>query len=304
MNKRNYIIESQSVSDDVVKLAETVGQKVISITKKQQIKKSEQTNFYYVDGEFKIRTNGKLKGGEVLTVQYIMYMFTSQEVYYAFLTNNNENLNSEADPDTNTIKIVSAFIKGGVVNDFYETISHELEHLYQYGCGMEKRAELYDKAIKLLANGNSNIDAYYVGLCCYYSFKHEQDAFVHQFYTRLKQMGKRGHFDYFIKDYQPYQTISKAYEVLLDFQDNERIMKAINYLGFTRKQFINLIYYRLKRFDKKLYNAYRRYMGETATLTEGNVDRFIREMEDRLKETKKRGYEVEWGLESIYNFAP
>ena len=299
---RNRILEYKSISDSVINLTNRVGQKIIESAKRMKIKRSKQTNINYVEGCFKMNVNDYLKGGNTLTVEYIMYFFNSQDSYNVFLKNDDENVNSEADPDTNTIKIVSAFINNDVTNDFYETISHELEHLYQYGKGMEKRQELYDKVKRLLEYRGNNIDAYYVGLTCYYSFKHEQDAFVHQFYTRLKQNGKRGKFEECIREYQPYQTINKAYDILLTYQDNQRIMKAINYLGFTRKKFLNLLYYRLKRFDKKLYNAYDRYMKETRELTEGRINWLIKMMGEWIEDSERLGYDIEWGLESIYKF--
>ena len=299
---KNRILEYKSISDSVINLTNRVGKKIIESAKRMKVKRSEQTNINYAEGCFKMDVNNYLKGGNTLTVEYIMYFFNSQDSYNVFLKNDDENVNSEADPDTNTIKIVSAFINNDVTNDFYETISHELEHLYQYGKGMEKRQELYDKVKRLLEYRGNNIDAYYVGLTCYYSFKHEQDAFVHQFYTRLKQNGKRGKFEECIREYQPYQTINKAYDILLTYQDNQRIMKAINYLGFTRKKFLNLLYYRLKRFDKKLYNAYDRYMKETRELTEGRINWLIKMMGEWIEDSERLGYDIEWGLESIYKF--
>jgi hypothetical protein len=299
---KRIILERKSISDLVVNLTNKVGNRIIESSKRKKIKRSRQTNMNYVEGHFKIRVDDFLKGKNLLSVNYIMYFFQSQDVYNVFLKTDGENLNSEADPDTNAIKLVSGFINNTIFDDFYETISHELEHLYQYGKGMEKRNDLYERVRELLECGRNNIDAYYVGLSCYYSFKHEQDAFVHQFYTRLNQNNIRGKYEDFIVNYQPYQTMNKAYDILLTYQDNQRLMKSINYLGFTRKKFLNLVYYRLKRFDNKLYNAYNRYMKETMELTEGRIDWFINMMNERIEDSNKLGYDIEWGLESIYNF--
>lgn len=299
---KKIILENKSISDLVVNLTNKVGKQIIESSKRKKIKRSEQTNMNYVEGHFKLRVDNFLKGENLLSVEYIMYFFQTQDVYDMFLKTDGENLNSEADPDTNAIKIVSGFINNTIFDDFYETISHELEHLYQYGKGMKKRNDLYERVRELLECGRNNIDAYYVGLSCYYSFKHEQDAFVHQFYTRLKQNNIHGKYEDFIVNYQPYQTMNKAYDILLTYQDNQKIMKAINYLGFTRKKFLNLVYYRLKRFDNKLYNAYNRYMKETMKLTEGRINWFIDMMNERIEDSNKLGYDIEWGIESIYIF--
>lgn len=299
---KKIILENKSISDLVVNLTNKVGKQIIESSKRKKIKRSEQTNMNYVEGHFNLRVDNFLKGENLLSVEYIMYFFQTQDAYDMFLKTDGENLNSEADPDANAIKIVSGFINNTIFDDFYETISHELEHLYQYGKGMKKRNDLYERVRELLECGRNNIDAYYVGLSCYYSFKHEQDAFVHQFYTRLKQNNIHGKYEDFIVNYQPYQTMNKAYDILLTYQDNQKIMNAINYLGFTRKKFLNLVYYRLKRFDNKLYNAYNRYMKETMKLTEGRINWFIDMMNERIEDSSKLGYDIEWGIESIYNF--
>ena len=189
-----------------------------------------------------------------------------------------------------------------VADDFYETIYHELEHLYQYGMGMEKRKTLYEKTRELHERGNNDINGFDVGLCCYFSFKHEQDAFVHQFYAQLFQNTKNDDFENLIKFYQPYKTMLKAYNVLLKNRNNKSIMNAINYLGYSRSSFIKLVNYRWKRFKRKLLNAYSRFIEETSHLNEHNIDWQIQRMNNILDESDNNGYDVIWGIESIYKF--
>jgi hypothetical protein len=64
----------------------------------------------------------------------------------------------------------------------------------------------------------------------------------------------------------------------------------------------NLIYYRIKRFDAKLYNAYCRYINDTEKLCENGIDKFVSRTLRKIEESKKIGYDIEWGLESIYKF--
>lgn len=148
--------------------------------------------------------------------------------------------NSEAEVETNTIKIVSAIIGNYPSDDFYPTIYHELEHLYQYGMGMEKRVGLYEKVRTLINRGRNDINGYYVGLCCYYAFKHDQDAFTHQFYAMIRRCNERKTFEECLNGFQPYKTMNKAYDVLVNNQDNPKIMDAINYLGYSRKSLYHL----------------------------------------------------------------
>ena len=297
---KKIIIESNSVSDAVVKLTDIVGNGIISDASKQRIKRSEQTDVNFIENKFQIKVGGYLRNGNILTVHYIMYCLETQREYNILLPKLGNNANSEADSETNTIKIVSSFIKDGVSEDFYETISHELEHLYQYGKGIKKREGLYDRAVALV-NREDKLSKY-VGICCYYSFKHEQDAFVHQFYTFLHNSKEHKSLDYFLSKFQPYQMASIAYDFVIDNQNNSNVMKLINKLGFSRKKFINLIYYRINRFDTKLYNAYCRYMKETQRLVENGIDRLASRMIRRIEESKKIGYDIELSLESIYKF--
>lgn len=294
------ILEAKSISDAVVKLTDIVSKGIINDASKQKMQRSEATHADFVENKFQIKIGGFLRNGDILTVHYIMYCLETEREYQLLLPNLGENANSEADSETNSIKIVSAFIGNGVLKDFNETISHELEHLYQYGKGMKKREGLYDRAVNLSKKEDDSSKC--VGLCCYYSFKHEQDAFVHQFYTFLKNSNERKSLNYYLSKYQPYQMMNKVYEFVIEYQDKPNVMKAINELGFSRKKFINLIYYRINRFDAKLYNAYCRYIAETEPITENSIDRMVSMMFRRIDESKKVGYNIEVGLESIYNF--
>lgn len=299
---KKIILEKKSISDDVVSVSNEVGQEILrhTLTQKQKISKDHMTKF--VEGNFNMRIDGFLKGGNILTVEYIMYFVESAELYNALNSMLRQNANSEADEETNTIKIVSGFINGKPSSDFWGTIHHEVEHLYQYGMGMKKRKELYWRMRELIDRGENDINGYYAGLCFYYTFKHEQDAFVHQFYSFLNQKGGDNSFEMSINNFTPYKVFGTAYDVLIDNQDKPQMMKAINYLGYTRKKFIDLVYYRFKRFENKLLNAYRRYKCDKAEKDGIGVDRQIRRMNEWINESKKCGYEMEWAYESIYKF--
>lgn len=296
------LLEYKSISDDVVALGNYIGDAIINDAKKKNKIASEQTYQYFIENTFHINANNFLRGGDVLTVNYIMYFVKTKEGYEILVNGLGQKSNSEADEETNTIKIVSAFIGNDVAYDFYETIYHELEHLHQYSMGMEKRKTLYQKTMDLLNRGRNDINGYYVGLCCYFSFKHEQDAFVHQFYAKLHQNDKKGDFENALKSYQPYQTMVNAYNVLVKHKSNKYIMGAINYLGYQRRDFIKFVNYRLKRFKTKLLNAYDRFIEETSELNEQNIDRHIKRMNNIINESTYDGYDLKWGIESIYDF--
>ena len=299
---RDLVLEYKSISDNVADLADYVANAIINDTKNQQKTASDQTYQFFKENTFQIRVRNFLKGGDILTVNYIMYFFKSEDFYSGYVQSHGQKFNSEADEETNTIKIVSAFIGDEIADDLYEIIYHELEHLYQYGMGMKKRKTLYAKTRELLDRGKKDINGYYVGLCCYFSFKHEQDAFVHQFYAQLFQNTKNDDFENLINIYQPYKTMLKAYNVLVKNRNNDSIMNAINYLGYSRSSFIKLVNYRWKRFKRKLLNAYSRFIEETSHLNEHNIDLQIQRMNNILNESDNNGYDIIWGIESIYKF--
>lgn len=299
---KKIIIESKSISDAVVKIGKEVGYEIITDVYSHPLKMSKFNMTKFADGNFRIQVDNFLKGGNILTVEYTMYFVDTIEKYDALISMLGSNANSEAEAETNTIKIVSAFINDHPSKDFYPTIYHELEHLYQYGMGMEKRVNLYDKVKWLIDNGEDDINGYYVGLCCYYSFKHEQDAFVHQFYAELHRDDGRNSFDNCLKSYTPYVTMNKAYNVLMKHQDNPKIMEAINYLGYSRKKFISFVWYRLDRFYKKLLNAYRRYICDISEINKRTIDERINRTNRWIEESKKNGYDLPWVYERFYEF--
>lgn len=296
---KNKLLEWKSVSDEVDELAIFVTQNIIKDSRNQRKKVSNVTYAKFVENSFQIKVSNFLKGGNILTVNYIMYYVDSQGAYD--LLNGGKYGNCEADEETNTIKIVSAFINDKVANDLEEKISHELNHLYHYGQGMGKRKDLYDKTRDLLNLGKQNIDAYYIGLCCYYSFKHEQDAFAQQFYTFLMNNKPKGEFKDLLM-LSDYKYMDKACQVINTINDNDEAMDAINYLGYSRRDFIKLIKYRKNRFYIKIRNVIRRYYEETQTINEHNIDSIIKREFRRIDEGEKYGYEIKWKTESIYVF--
>lgn len=82
---------------------------------------------------------------------------------------------------------------------------------------------------------------------------------------------------------------NEVYNFVINNQDDANVMKSINELGFIRKKFINLIYYRINRFDTKLYNAYCRYVTESEKLYENGIDRLVSRFVRRIEESKNIG---------------
>ena len=208
--------------------------------------------------------------------------------------------NSESDYDNKSITIVSGYIDDYIAPDFLSNICHEVNHLYEYDNGREKRVDLYNKVRELIAMKNN--DAYIVGNAFYYSFQHEIDAFVHQFYGFLKQE-KPNHLNFEqLLNYSEYINALSAYKFVYNKRNDKKVMNWINYLGYDRKSYFKRLKYGLKKLFTKIKNAYLRYKLENRQMTEGVIHRLQNNEKIRLEECKKYNQDITWGIEIIYNF--
>lgn len=295
------IYEWKSVNDTVDNLADFVGKHIIEECHERLKTESRVGCDLFIEDSFTVNVSNFLKGGNVLTVNYLMYFYPNQEVYQYL----SRETNSEADEETNSIKIVSAFIgkEEKVADDFYEIISHELNHLYHYGMGFEKRKTLYDKTKELVGLKESNIDAYFVGMCSYYSFKHEQDAFAQQYYKHLTQT-KPKYNPHQILFSQDYKNFEYCISVLEQIKDHPKALEAIKYLGYSRKSFLGLVHYRKKRFYAKMRNVCIRFYTEMHFATSKTAYKTsMKRMDKYLGECREYGYEIPWATESIFDFS-
>lgn len=294
------LFEYKGINEKVKSVAELVGNAILNDCQSRKKRKSSVSNLLFVENTISLTVENFLKNGDVLTVNYIMYVVETRETYNT-LVSSNEIVNSEADEDTNTIRVVSAFVGGKIAEDFQETIQHEVEHLFQYGRGMEKRKELYNKTVELLNLGNINIDAYYVGLCAYYSFKHEQDAFANQYYAYLKQNKPKKSAENIFNE-GSHKNMEMAYNVLLKIKNRKETENAITYLGYTKSSFLKLVRYRKKRFTNKIRNVCKRYLSEVKEIPECVIRRRITAEIRRITESSRLGYDIEYSIESIFLF--
>lgn len=114
--------ERKGVSDVVDNLSEKMGRCIINDAKQQKKKKSEVQQAYFTQNSFQINDNSFSHTIKTLTVEYVMYFTNSEELYNNLIARIESNTHSEADEETNTIRIISGFIGNEVASDFYETI--------------------------------------------------------------------------------------------------------------------------------------------------------------------------------------
>ena len=144
--KRKLVVEKWSISDIVRTYTDKISEKIIELSTEQfdnkQYKYSPITQTAYVEGKFEINTFdfGNDKMPPVLNVEYIMYDVHNANSYNNVIKKEDKGIvNSESDFKQNYIRIVSGYIGETLLPDFYSSISHEVEHIYQYACGMQKK---------------------------------------------------------------------------------------------------------------------------------------------------------------------
>lgn len=282
-----------SVSDDVTRISELVAERILSLTQSKKPTHIGAINSIpFNEGNFKIQTESPI--GE-MTVCYQMYYCVNESDYNSL--NDYGALNCGADNDFNTILIHSAYVNNEPSNEFVESISHEVNHLFQYSNGMVKNEDLYDNVLKVLNRYAINDLSKFTALLVYYTFKHEVDSFATQFYHHLKQTGKGNiGFDELAKEYQYYVNLHYMYDTVMQNLNDPLVNATINKLGLTKKQWKHRVYSGVKRFDDKLRNVYRRYCMENMrnTTVEGIISRqaYLGKRYQLLEETIEPIYEL------------
>lgn len=251
------IVEEKSINSDIVNLSDLIADKILKQAPLKQTQISKINGALFVEGEFIQNVYGEIKGINELTVHYILYRFENKGEYRQWLrtvisNDESEHYNNYADYNEKYIQIVSGYIGDIIMTDFAENILHEITHLYQYGMGLKKRVNLYDAAVILCRTDNEVAQA--VGRTVYYTFAHEQDAMVHQFYGNLLQTKTNERFEDICENNTEY---GNALDYLYIVNNNkEEAKQYIKRLGFTIEQYNKRIYFGYKRFKQKLYNAY------------------------------------------------
>ena len=295
--------EYKNVSDDVYQFAVEIYNKILDDADIQQMQKSSVNGFLFVQNTLLLNnTNVKWIFNNInsLKLTYVLYVSETTKEYNYIMQNIDADANSESDYDNKSITIVSGYIDGYIASDFLSNICHEVNHLYEYDNGREKRVNLYDKVRELI--GFQKDEAYSVGNAIYYSFRHDIDAFVHEFYGFLNQE-KPNHLNFEqLLNYSEYANALSAYKTVYSRRNDTKVMKWINYLGYDRKTYFKRLKHGLKKLFTKIKNAYLRYKLENRQMTEGTIHRLQNNEKIRLEECKKHNQDITWGLEIIYNF--
>ena len=296
---KNVSNNVKTVGNEIVELISNAAKQKI---KTDNVKLSPVLGYPYVDGSFNYSfKDGSFGELDCIKVSYTVYMVDGYDEYNAIIRGENTmQLNSESDYEGKKMSIVSAFVGGYPSKDFTENVYHELNHLYEYSQGMQKNVNLYDIVVNVV-NGNIDSDELtkMIALTIYYTFKHEQDAFVHQFYGFLIQEHPDGDFEHLIR-YSEYPNLENALSSVMEKSNGSvtEIEKRLGVFGLTIAKYNKRISYGLPRLERKLKNAFRRYCIEYR-----QMEMHVRINKIFLKEDLSKKYHgIDWTFEQHFTF--
>lgn len=299
MTHRRYINEWKSINHEVMQLSRYVSHIIWKDSFNGEIKLSDMVKKPYIEGCFEININNAFMGDhhfdiEKMNIRYIMYMLDSYDEVGETMRINK--FNSLFDRDTSTMTIICYSIKGKIHPDFIGDIYHEIEHLFQYGMGMEKRSDLYDMAIEGTKDEKDEIRKV-ISFLIYFTFPHEQDAFANQFYGLLKSGKYKDNIngDELIMNETEYARYYSCLRMYKSFRNTymDHIREVLNRFGLTLEQFNKRVHYGGQRLKNKLLKVYQRYEYEKManSIREGRV------MLSIIKEVKRDYNERYKGIE-------
>ena len=287
--------EEKSISRDIAKLAKDIENCIIEDSQTMKSKYSTAYRRQFKTNTFMLSFQDDFPFLKDIKLTYIIYMANNEEEAETF-EKMGVTLNSSYDDATNEMEITSYFIKGRPSLDFSESIIHEITHMYQYNKGMDKRRNLYDLVVDM-ASDKTNEYRRIVGLALYYTFPHEQDSFIHQFYTHSK--------DGEIETFQPYKALSDLTAIIKNnYKTNKFTQDAIHELGYTFKQYFKRLHFGLKRFERKLNNVKRYWFQElvNSTTKKRSIEHIIDESLNRTVIIDANNlYTAEISSEDCYN---
>ena len=300
------INERKSVSDSIMLLSTDIATRILNDAYNQPKKFSRVINRFFIEGSFQQRVDPIIYGISLLDVNYILYYFESEydkDCIFrgtSALGTYDKPRHSWASYEAKRMQIVSYFVGGKLSDDFEEEVSHETTHIFQHDRGLKTNQELYNEARKLVYS--NDLLQHSVGCALYYTFSHEQDAFVHQFYRHLCQVDPdEDSFEELLAQTDYAKGMAAASYAT---KHKDEAQQYINALGFGMKQWNYRMHYQYKRFRQKMYNAFYRYIviDKESRMNEHTSIRHLVRINEEKRKFKEKYPDVEICIESIYQF--
>lgn len=267
---KQFIFEWGGVNDNVAMVANAISNEINDISNNNSnVQMSNELKLPYLEGEFIFDFSKVLEnptetfGIDSLKVTYTLYFFKSLEQYNNYI--DKHVMTCEAYLDDNEINIVGGIVDGYFNDMITQEIYHELDHIFEYVKGSQYREDLYETILDTINNHNDEIIRN-AAFLLYYSFVHEQNAFVHQFYgyiTSEKLKPDIEQFEYYLMSFSEYRSLSiheRTYRNLLKSQEEKKkLIIWLETLGYNFNTFSKRCNYSKSRLRRKLYKAFRRY---------------------------------------------
>lgn len=239
----NVLNEALSIANEVSMASSTIGNMVLNSIKSRQFQKSPIVGTAFKKGNFSTQI-----GKENVTIIWEFYNILNE-----FPENRMLRLRGESDYANRTIKLTIVAIRGRYDrNDFFQTVQHEVSHLFERGKRHKpyKNLDAYKESINVLNSGlgNNRFDNLKGAIAnvIYISHKFEQRAFANGAYMYL--MKSDDYFNRFrdaIKETRLYQylIVVDDVEYLIEryIEGGNSIEKYLQAYGLNITQFLNLI---------------------------------------------------------------
>ena len=214
-----------------------------------------------------------------ITCEYYVYD-SSDDEKYRFIYKNGYSVNGYYEKEK--LLVVTLYTVNGrlIEEPSNKNLSHELEHILQISKGLEHNKNYsqlmnsaYNYASEIIADSTSSITETILAWLIYYSNKHEQDAFMNEYYQDLRNNQQ------FVNDKDSETHIRLAdyadkYEKFNKYADTSEMRDAIKHykmLGYTKANLSVMFNKGLNRFKKKMLNIEKHFNNVVKQANESHI---------------------------------
>lgn len=253
----NILQEKLSINSNVVTLTNKCGELLDKEVRKNTRKYLGIKNVLYLEDSFELETNGLIPNIDKLTIKYLVYVSNNYKELEAKIGKGH----CLASFDDLSIELETSYLYGeGFIENIFELIGHEINHIFQYANGYKKsnnNDNLYNMVAEISGKHDLTESEMAVNLALSYSFYHEQVSFTQQFYQQLKNMEMIPNKEDALYYFNHFNRFLAAIDISfsMDKEELKNILK--NNYGISIETFSRRIRQCKKRFRDKLSNAYR-----------------------------------------------
>jgi len=286
---KQYIVEWGSVNDNVIAASKYVAKMIWDDSSEGRNRYfSQNVDHVYLEGEFKCDlTQFGFNLERPINITYTIYFTKTIGDYNSLFYNNggDESSNSYSDFEENRINIVTGIIDGHISQEFFSNVMHEVEHIFEYSNGMQKNKNLYQSMRDGLKSDDDSVQ--WCSRLMYFCFKHERDAFVHEFYGKLLQNNFVGSFEEALNTFDEYLNAVSCRDMVIRVLPKTDVIRACQMLSISFEHLKKYSGFAINKLKRKLFNAYIKYI---RTRVKNPIAAFETKMRNSslvLSETKK-----------------